>query len=69
MWRRWYTYYEAIIRRIAENWEQPRGGMVDTKDLKDVLTFLRIRSNIVNKVSSLYQKHFILCSANVVSYE
>ncbi len=38
-------FQHSVFQKIAENWEWPRGGMVDTKDLKAVLTLLHIRSN------------------------
>ena len=55
--------------KTAELWEWPRGGMVDTKDLKDVASFLRIRSNFLINLGKQHIKDKVLCSTNVVSNE
>jgi hypothetical protein len=59
----------VYAHKTAEIWEWPRGGMVDTKDLKDYTSFPRIRSNLQINTSNTRNKDKVLCSAIVGRYE
>ena len=59
----------VYAQKTAEIWEWPRGGMVDTKDLKDYPSFLHIRSNLETNLSNTRNKQLVLCSATGGRFE